>query len=198
MEETLHTLPDAIVLAETNLSFTYTLDYVEAAGWKMYTACEPSKSGSRADAITGGVSLLERAGSVKVKTNILMKNNSHRLVNWGLSNSDSGFIPFLCITGVYFAQRAKIPISRTVKAFKLLKDNFVLPTVPNSSTAFSSMYHIVTGDFNAYTGEVQPGIGTDIYFVELETPDTSRGIASQNREQRRNRSKKGTYYLASQ
>ena len=59
------------------------------------------------------------------------------------------------ISGVYLAPRANIPISRTVKALKLLQDNFVLPTAPNSSTAFSSVYHVITGDFNAYTGVVQ-------------------------------------------
>ena len=96
--------------------------------------------------------MLLRAGSAKVKTNIVMKNNRHQLVNGELSKSDKGVIPSVCITGVYLAQRAKIPISRTVKAFNLLKVNFVLPTAPNSSTAFSSTYHII---FNAYTGEVQ-------------------------------------------
>jgi hypothetical protein len=152
MEKTRHTSPDAIALVETNLFFTYTPDYAEVAGWKMYTVCGPSKSGSRAEANTGGVSLLVRAGSAKVKTNIVMKNNSHQLVNGELSKSDKGFIPSVCTTGVYLAPRAKIPISRTVKAFNLLNVNFVLPTAPNSSTAFSSTYHII---FNAYTGEVQ-------------------------------------------
>jgi hypothetical protein len=101
------------------------------------------------------VSLLVRAGSVKVKTEIMMRNDSHQLVTWALSNSDRGFTPMVYISGVYLAPRVKIPISRTVKALKLLQDNFVLPTAPNSSTAFSSVYHIITGDFNAYTGVVQ-------------------------------------------
>jgi hypothetical protein len=78
--------PDAMVLTETNLSFTYTPDYVEEAGWNIYTVCGPSKSGSRADTNTGGVSLLVRTGSVKVKTDILMRNESHQLVTWTLSN----------------------------------------------------------------------------------------------------------------
>ena len=147
--------PDAMVLTETNLSFTYTPDYVEESGWKIYTVCGPSKTGSRTDTNTGRVSLLVRDGSVKVKTEIMMRNDSHQLVTWALSNSDRGFTPMVYISGVYLAPRAKIPISRTVKALKLLQDNFVLPTSPNSSTAFSSVYHIITGDFNAYTGVVQ-------------------------------------------
>ena len=155
MEYTRPAPPDAIVLVETNLSFTYTPDYVEEAGWKIYTTCGPSKSGSRADASTGGVSLLVRTGSVKVKTEILMKNESHQLVTWALSNSDRGVRPLVYISGVYLAPRAKIPISRTVKALKLLQNSFVLPRAPDSSSASSSVYHIITGDFNAYTGEVQ-------------------------------------------
>ena len=155
MDYTSHAPPDAMVLTETNLSFTHTPDYVEEAGWKMYTVCGPSKTGSRADTNSGGVSLLVRTGSVKVKTDTLMRNDSHQLVTWALSKSDRGFTPTVYISGVYLAPRAKIPISRTVKALKLLQDNFVLPTVPNSSTAFSSVYHIITGDFNAYTGVVQ-------------------------------------------
>ena len=138
--------PDAIVLVETNLSFTCTPDYVEEAGWKIYTTCGPSKSGSRADASTGGVSLLVRTGSVKVKTEILMKNESHQLVTWALSNSDRGVRPLVYISGVYLAPRAKIPISRTVKALKLLQNSFVLPRAPDSSSASSSVYHIITGD----------------------------------------------------
>ena len=110
---------------------------------------------SQACANTGGVSLLVRTGSVKFKTENLMKNASHQLVTWALSNSDNGFKSMLYISGVYLAPRAKIPISGTVQALKLLQDNFVLPTAPNSSTAFSSAYHIITGDFNAYTGVVQ-------------------------------------------
>ena len=155
MDYTSQAPPDAMVLTETNLSFTYTPDYVEEAGWKIYTVCGPSKTGSRVDTNTGGVSLLVRAGSVKVKTEIMMRNDSHQLVTWALSNSDRGFTPMVYISGVYLAPRTKIPISRTVKALKLLQDNFVLPTAPNSSTAFSSVYHIITGDFNAYTGVVQ-------------------------------------------
>ncbi len=124
--------------------------------------CGPSKSGSRADTNTGGVSLLVRTGSVKVKIDsvtvkidILMRNESHQLVTWALSNSDRGFTPMVYISGVYLAPRDIIPISRTVEALKLLQDNFVFPTAPNSSTAFSAAYHIITGDFNAYTGVVQ-------------------------------------------
>jgi len=154
MDYTRQAPPDAMVLTETNLSFTHRPDYVEEAGWKIYTVCGPSKTGSRADTNTGGVSLLVRTGSVKVKTDMLMRNGSHQLV-WALSKSDKGFTPTVYISGVYLAPRAKIPISRTVKALKLLQDNFVLPTVPNSSTSFSSVYHIITGDFNAYTGVVQ-------------------------------------------
>ena len=74
MDYTSQAPPDAIVLTETNFSFTYTPDYVEEAGWKIYTVCGPSKSGSRADTNTGGVSLLVRTGSVKFKTEIMMKN----------------------------------------------------------------------------------------------------------------------------
>ena len=48
--ETQNKPPDTIVLAETDLSFMYTPDSIEAAGWKMYTVCGPSKSGSGADA----------------------------------------------------------------------------------------------------------------------------------------------------
>ena len=99
MDYTRQAPPDAMVLTETNLSFTYTPDYVEEAGWKIYTVCGPSKSGSRSDTNTGGVSLLVRADSVKVKTNILMRNESHQLVTWALSNSDRGFTP-----GEYRAQ----------------------------------------------------------------------------------------------
>ena len=114
--------PDAMVLTETNLSFTHTPDYVEEAGWKIYTVCGPSKSGRRTDTNTGGVSLLVRTGSVKVKTDILMSNESHQLVTWALSNSDRGFTPLVYISGVYLAPRDKIPISRTVKALQLLHD----------------------------------------------------------------------------
>ena len=49
MDYTIQAPPDAMVLTETNLSFTYTPDYVEEAGWKIYTVCGPSKTGSRAD-----------------------------------------------------------------------------------------------------------------------------------------------------
>ena len=84
-----------------------------------------------------------------------MKNESHQLVTWALSNSDRGFMPMVYISGVYLAPRAKIPKGRTVKALKLLRNNFVLPKAPNAFTAFSSVYHIITGDFNAYTEEVQ-------------------------------------------
>ena len=67
------------------------------------TVCRPSeapwpgqllKAGSRADAnfntLAMEVYLIVRARSVKFKTNILMKNNSHQLVNWEWSNSDRG------------------------------------------------------------------------------------------------------------
>ena len=113
---------------------------MEEAGWKIYTTCGPSKSGSRADTCTGGVSLLVRSGSVKVKTETLMKNESHQLVTWALSNSDRGFMPMVYISGVYLAPRAKIPIGRTVKALKLLQNNFVLPTAPNAFTAFPAAF----------------------------------------------------------
>jgi len=73
MDYTRQAPPDAMVLTETNLSFTHTPDYVEEAGWKMYTVCGPSKTGSRADTNSGGVSLLVRTGSVKVKTDIFDK-----------------------------------------------------------------------------------------------------------------------------
>jgi hypothetical protein len=147
--------PDAMVLTETNLSFTYTPDYVEETGWKIYTVCGPSKSGRLTDTNTGGVSLLVRTGSVKVTTDILMRNENHQLVTWALSNSDRGFTPMVYISGAYLAPRDTIPLSRTVEALKLLQDNFVFPTAPNSSTAYSAAYHIITGDFNAYTGVVQ-------------------------------------------
>ena len=55
----------------------------------------------------------------------------------------------VCTTGVCLAPRATIPISRTVNAFKNMKDSFVFTTAPNSSTAFSSKYQILTGYFNA-------------------------------------------------
>ncbi len=137
----------------------------------MDTVYGPFKAGSHADANTGEVSLSVRAGSVTVKTNILIKNNSHQLVNWELSNLDRGYTSLMCIRGVSSTE-GQDSISRTVKAFKNLKDNHVFPMAPNSSTAFSSItHHILTGYLTVYTGEVQethsnthPRIGTGVYF----------------------------------
>ena len=144
--------PDAIVLSETNLTFPYTPDYVEELGWRAYIVCGPSKCGSRSGDHSGGVSLFIRNGAFKVEQHILMQNASHQLVNWDLSNSDRGITPRIRISGAYFAPRAKVPLQRTITAFKRLKDAFLHPTLPTALNPYSMQYHIVTGDFNAYCG----------------------------------------------
>ena len=147
--------PDALVFSETNLTFTHTPDYVESLGWRAYTVCGPKKCGSRAGDNSGGVSLFIREGAFSVKQKILMQNDSHQVANWDLSDSDRGFTPRIRISGAYFAPRPKVPLQRTIAAFNHLKVEFLLPTPPTAQNPYSTQYHIVTGDFNAYCGSVQ-------------------------------------------
>jgi hypothetical protein len=196
--ETQNKPPDTIVLAETDLSFMYTPDSIEAAGWKMYTVCGPFKSGSPADANTGRVSLLVLAPSVKVKTNILMKNNSHQLVHRALQLGQRIYTIPVHHRSV-LSTNGQDSHKQDSECFQTSKRQ--LCPSHGAELFYCVLFNVPVcywGLFDAYTGEVQPRIGTDIYFVELETPDTSRGIASPNREQRRNRSNEGTYHLASQ
>ena len=172
--------------------------YVEVAGWKMYTVCGPFKSGSPADANTGRVSLLVLAPSVKVKTNILMKNNSHQLVHRALQLGQRIYTIPVHHRSV-LSTNGQDSHTQDSECFQTSKRQ--LCPSHGAELFYCVLFKVPVcywGLFDAYTGEVQPRIGTDIYFVELETPDTSRGIASPNREQRRNRSNEGTYHLASQ
>jgi hypothetical protein len=96
--------------------------------------------------------LLVRAGSAKVKTNIVMKNNSHQPRKWGVEQIGQRIYTIRVHHRGIPGTKGQDSHKQDSEGLQSSECQLVLPTAPNSSTAFSSTYHII---FNAYTSEVQ-------------------------------------------
>ena len=166
----------AIILIEHHLDFESTPKYMSDSGWELQVTRGAQKKDKKGDAAAdtrGGVALATRKNTFQISKKVhFEKKTEYQATTWTLKDGD--YNTKVHITGVYLSPDSQIPPREISKLLDCINDHFIPPEPPTAHAPHSSNYHIITGDFNAWTGnEDEEHLGEQDTHIPERLGDTA-------------------------